>query len=168
MRTIVFGCAVLATSCALPSPVLGAEDQSVAEIRQVQMDQADAWNQHDAKAYAALFTADGDVVNVVGWWWRGRDEIERQLTAAFAGVFKESKLTITDVQARFLTADIAVAHVTWTLQGAKMPSQMPTPRQGIQLQVLRREGGTWLIDAFQNTNSMPERPFPAPADVPAK
>ena len=39
-----------------------------------------------------LFTADGDVVNVLGWWWRGRPDIERKLTAAFPFVFKESRL----------------------------------------------------------------------------
>jgi uncharacterized protein (TIGR02246 family) len=54
--------------------------------------QADAWNKQDAKAYAALFTEDGDCVNVVGWWWKGRAEIEKKLTDAFALVFKESVL----------------------------------------------------------------------------
>ncbi len=37
-----------------------------AAIRQVQVRQAEAWNRHDATAYAGLFTADGEVVNVVG------------------------------------------------------------------------------------------------------
>src|SRR5438309_2116348 len=67
-----------------------------AAIRQVQSRQAEAWNSHDAAAYASLFTLDGDVVNVVGWWWRGRAEIESKLRAAFALVFRDSKLTITD------------------------------------------------------------------------
>lgn len=132
-----------------------------AAIREVQSRQAEAWNHHDAKAYAALFTPDGDVVNVVGWWWKGPAEIERKLAAGYAFVFRESTLTITDVDVRFLTPDIAVAHVRWTMTGAKTPPGIPEPRAGIQLQVLRKQGGQWRIASFQNTNAVPETPFPA-------
>jgi uncharacterized protein (TIGR02246 family) len=147
---------------------LRAQRQDDAAIRQVQSRQADAWNSHDAPAYASLFTLDGDVVNVVGWWWRGRAEIESKLRAAFALVFRDSKLTITDVQVKFLTPEIAVAHVRWTMEGAKAPTGIPEPRQGIQTQVLRKQAGTWLIAAFQNTNSVPETPFPQPPGGVAK
>jgi uncharacterized protein (TIGR02246 family) len=137
-----------------------SQNNDEAAIRELQTRQQDAWNRHDAKAYADLFTEDGDVVNVVGWWWRGRGEIEKKLTEAFAFVFRESALTVTDVHVRFLTPEIAVAHVRWTLTGARTPPQIPEPRQGIQLQVLRKEGGKWLITSFQNTNSVSEAPFP--------
>jgi uncharacterized protein (TIGR02246 family) len=130
------------------------------EIRNVQVRQADAWNRHDAAAYANLFTEDGDVVNVVGWWWKGRPQIESRLTGAFAFVFHESTMTIADVQIRFLSSDIALAHVRWTMAGAKAPPGVPVPREGIQLQVLKKSAGKWLIASFQNTNSSPERPFP--------
>lgn len=51
---------------------LGAPSQAADEaaVRSVVMQQAGAWNKHDAAAYSALFTPDCDVVNVVGWWWR--------------------------------------------------------------------------------------------------
>ena len=145
-----------------------AQRQDDAAIHQVQSRQAAAWNSHDAAAYASLFTLDGDVVNVVGWWWRGRAEIESKLRAAFALVFRDSKLTITDVQVKFLTPEIAVAHVRWTMEGAKTPTGIPEPRQGIQTQVLKKQAGTWLIAAFQNTNSVPETPFPQPPAGAAK
>jgi uncharacterized protein (TIGR02246 family) len=142
-----------------------AEDEG--SIRQLQTMQADAWNRHDAVAYAALFTEDGDCVNVLGWWWKGRAQIQSKLTAAFAFVFHESQLTITDTSVKFLSPNIAVAHVTWTMSGAKTPPGMPEPRQGIQLQVLQRKSGHWLIHSFQNTNAVPERPFPSgPPSVP--
>ena len=142
-------------------PHVGAAQSSdEAAIRQVQAQQAEAWNKHDARGYASLFTEDGDVVNVVGWWWKGRSEIERKLGEAFAVMFRDSRLSVADVQVRFLTPDIAVAHVRWTMTGAKPPPGIPEPRQGIQTQVLRKQGGQWLIAAFQNTNSIPERSFP--------
>jgi uncharacterized protein (TIGR02246 family) len=75
---------------------------------------------HDAAAYARLFTPDGDVVNVLGWWWHGRAEIESKLTAAFAFVFKDSTLSITDVKVRSLSPTIAVAYVRWTMTGAAL------------------------------------------------
>ena len=144
-----------------------SDDES--SIRQVQASQANAWNRHDAAAYAALFTEDGDCVNVVGWWWKGRVQIENKLNAAFAFVFHESQLTITDTSVRYLSPTIAVAHVSWTMTGAKTPPGMPEPRQGIQIQVLQKKAGHWLIQSFQNTNAVPERPFPAgPPGAPAK
>jgi uncharacterized protein (TIGR02246 family) len=137
------------------------------EIRGLQARQQDAWNRHDANAYAALFADDGDVVNVVGWWWKGRAEIEHQLTAAYAVVFRDSRLTITDVQVRFLARDLAIAHVRWSMKGARTPPPIPEPREGIQMQVLQKRGGTWQIAAFQNTNSLAERPFPTePPSIP--
>lgn len=38
-------------------------------------------------------------MNVLGWWWRGRAENQSKLSDAFAWVFRDSKLTITDVNA---------------------------------------------------------------------
>lgn len=138
-----------------------AQNSDEAEVRAVATRQGEAWTRHDAKAYTALFTEDCDVINVLGWWWKGRAEMERKLTAAFSYVFKESRLTITDVKVRFLTPDIAIAHATWTMTGARSPAgtQAP-PSAGIQTLVLTRQSGHWLISAFQNTNGVPERPFP--------
>jgi uncharacterized protein (TIGR02246 family) len=135
-----------------------ADDE--AAIRALEARQPEAWNRHDAKAYASLFTEDGDCVNIVGWWWKGRAEIEKKLTDAYVYVFKESTLTITDVDIRFLTPDVAVAHVRWTMTGARTPSGLPVPQQGIQTHVLQKQNGQWLIAAFQNTLSVPEMPFP--------
>jgi uncharacterized protein (TIGR02246 family) len=131
-----------------------------AAIREVQTRQAGAWNRHDATAYANLFTEDGEVVNVVGWWWKGRSQIESRLTDAFAFVFRDSRMTIADVQIRHLALGVAIAHVLWTMSGAKTPPGIPEPREGIQIEVLKNVDGKWLIYSFQNTNSVPERPFP--------
>ena len=157
----------------LASMVLGGSASAASDdesaVRQVQVSQADAWNRHDGAAYAALFTEDGDCVNVLGWWWKGRAQIESKLDAAFAFVFHESQLTITETEVRFLSPTIAIAHVSWTMTGARTPPGMPEPRLGIQTQVLQKKSGHWLIQAFQNTNGVPERPFPlGPPAAPAK
>jgi len=145
------------TICRAATVVLPREE---AAIRELQSEQANAWNQHDAANYAHLFTEDGDVVNVLGWWWRGRAQIEAKLSNAFAFVFQASRLTITDTSVRFLSPTIAVAHVRWTMEGARPPPGGPEPREGIQIQVLQKTKGHWLIVSLQNTSGIPERPFP--------
>ena len=154
----LFLTALTTISVAVPAAAQSHADE--AEIRRVAMQQGETWSRHDAKAYAALFTENADVVNVVGWRWKGRTELETRLTEAFKFVFKDSKLTITDVTTRFLEPDVAVAHARWTMTGARTPPGMQQPKEGIQTLVFTKEGGRWLIAAFQNTNSVPERPFP--------
>lgn len=159
---------ILLAAASAPVGHGATRDRDEMEIRNLQSRQAEAWNRHDAKAYAALFTEDGDVVNVVGWWWKGRAEIESRLTAAYAFVFRDSALTITDVQVRFLSPEFAVAHVRWTMTGAKTPPGIPEPREGIQTQTLRKTPAGWLIAAFQNTSAVPETPLPTgPPAAPA-
>jgi uncharacterized protein (TIGR02246 family) len=161
---------ILALLAASTQKTFGIDSsQGEAEIRNiVQTGQQEAWNRHDAKAYAGLFTEDGDLVNVVGWWWKGRPQIEQKLTDAYIFVFRESTLTVNEVQVKFLTPEIAVAHVRWSMVGAKTPQGIPEPRQGIQTLILRKQAGKWLIAAFQNTNGIPEMPFPkGPPIVPS-
>lgn len=149
--------ALLAASVAAAGTPTGPE-----AIRALEARQADAWNHHDANAYAALFTPGGDTVNVLGWWWRGRSEIAARLAEAFAWVFQQSILTIEDVQVRMVSPTLAIAHVRWSMAGARVPpGASQEPQHGIQLQVLRKLRGAWLIESFQNTNAIPEVPFPA-------
>jgi uncharacterized protein (TIGR02246 family) len=147
----------------LAGPLAAQSDADRDEIRGVAVRQGEAWG-HDAKAYAALFSEDCDVVNIVGWWWKGRAELEQKLAQAFQTMFRESKLSITEVDTRFLGPQAAISHARWTMVGAKAPPGMPEPRQGIQTLVFSKQTGRWLIAAFHNTLSIPERAFPtAPA-----
>jgi uncharacterized protein (TIGR02246 family) len=150
--------AALILTFALPVVAQRADE---ARIRVTAMRQGETWSRHDAKAYAELFAEDCDVVNVLGWWWKGRAELERKLTPMFKTVFKDSQLTITNVQVRFLSPDIALAHARWTMSGARTPAGIPEPRAGIQTLVFTKQARRWLIAGFQNTHSLPEQPIPA-------
>ncbi len=161
----ILALAGLISACLLSSGRGVAADQaqeSVA-IQRLESQQQDAWNHHDANAYAELFTQDCNVVNVLGWWWKGRPELAKKLGDAFAFVFAESTLAISAVDVRFPAPTIAIAHVRWTMTGARNPTAGPAahaPMMGIQMQVLSKASGSWLISDFQNTNSIPETPFP--------
>jgi uncharacterized protein (TIGR02246 family) len=144
----------LATQAHGAGGVRSADD---AAIRAVEARQVQTWNAHDIRGYVALFTEDADVVNVLGWRWRGRAELERKLTLAHGSVFRTSVLTLEAVDIRLVAPSVAVVQVTWRMAGAQ------APEAGVQTQVLERGAGGWRISAFQNTNSVPERPFPPPS-----
>ncbi len=146
MLAIALACVPLTLSAA----DRGTDEAAIRDL--VGTRQQQAWNQHDAHAYAALFAEDADVVNVVAWWWKGRGEIESNLTRMFGGIFRESTLTFDKVDVRFLTPEIAIAHAHWTMTGAHMPPGLPEPREGLQTLTVQKRNGQWLIAAFQNTN----------------
>jgi uncharacterized protein (TIGR02246 family) len=146
--------------CSLLMGSAGADQNSdQAAIRQTVMGLQDAWNRHDMKAFASLFTEDADFVNVAGAWWKGRAEIEQMHRASHATMFKESTLSIEAVDIRFLTPDIAIAHVLTGLVGQKMPDgTVVPPRRALLTQVLQKQGGKWMIVAAHNTDVRPPTP----------
>jgi uncharacterized protein (TIGR02246 family) len=136
----------------------------ISAINRLEQRQADAWNAHDINAYSDIFVAEAHVVNVLGWHWTSRAELNQKLGRAFASVFAKSRMTIEETTVDLLKPDIAVAHVRWTMAGALDPtgSGGAAPQRGIQTQVLVKRAGAWKIIDLQNTNSVPEVPFPAP------
>jgi uncharacterized protein (TIGR02246 family) len=161
MRAYYFcGVTLIAVAAALGSmPASGGEEVA---IRELEARQEAAWNAHDAHAYAQLFTVDADTVNVLGWWWKSRAELEQKLKVGFSFVFAHSQLHIDEVTARLLTPEVAIAHVRWSMTGAASPdgSNDHIPQKGIQTQTLYKTAEGWRIAAFQNANSVPERSFP--------
>jgi len=84
----------------------------------------------------------------------GRGEFEALQTRTHGMQFKESVRTVTDTQVKFLSPDIAVAHVSWRMRGDKDPDGTPRqPRHGVMMQVLMKRDGTWAIVGAQNTNA---------------
>ena len=118
---------------------------------------AETWNRHDMSTFASLFTEDSDCVTLGGDWLRGRDEIEQALVKLHATVFRESQLMITGVWVKFLRPDIAVAHVTWELNGllGRDGQKLPRVVRGIMTWMLTKDDGIWRIAAFQNTTIEP-------------
>lgn len=114
---------------------------------------ADCWNRHDMNQFAELFADDAEFVNVVGLWWRGREEIKRAHEFTHATMFKHSRLTITDVKVRFPAAHIAIARARWVLEGHVSPAGAALPaRSGLLLNVLSLTPTGWVIIDSQNTD----------------
>jgi uncharacterized protein (TIGR02246 family) len=127
-----------------------------AAIEMVMNEFGDSWNRHDMPAFAALFAADADFVDVFGNWPRGRAEIEKALTARHATVFKEARFTRKKVSICFPRPDIAVVHRVWELSRAVDRQGQPLPPGlGIMSYLMSRAHGVWRISAFQNTTVGP-------------
>ncbi len=134
------------------SPALAQAADGEAQIKRIAANWERAWNKHDMKLLAGLFTEDADFVNVGAKHWRGRKEIQEQHTARLSQ-FLESTYKTKKVTIHFLKPDIALVHVDWALTGDKEPDGTPRQsREGVFTWVVVKQGETWRIRAAQNTN----------------
>ncbi len=122
----------------------------------------DAWNKHDAHAFAMTFTEDADFTNVAGVHAEGRARIESFHASVFAGIFKESHQTVQIRSIRFLTPALAAVDIDWEMIGAKSPDGAPRPpRKGLLSWVMARQSdGSWLIQVMHNTELTAPAPPP--------
>ncbi len=142
---LVVGCA---TSERITMPGHHEDEEA---IKRVIMDMTDAFNRHEPDA--SLFTNDADFVNVNGIWLRGGAEIEQGRKARFETVLKEARIRLLDIRIRFIRPDVAIAHVTNETSGMVLPGGQKLPvQQELNIRVLTKENGRWLVAAFHNTS----------------
>lgn len=128
---------------------------ATSEVTRVVNAFADTWNRHDMDAFAQLFAADAEFVNVVGIWWKGRPQIKEAHEFTHRTMFKDSRLTILDTSVRFPSPEFAIARSRWQLEGHVSPDgQALPPRTGILVNLLASDGGKWTIIDSQNTDIM--------------
>jgi uncharacterized protein (TIGR02246 family) len=132
-----------------------------AAIRALLTAQAEAWNAHDARAWAAPFTDDADFVNIMGTLFVGRSQIEQRHAELFGGIFSTSRVTVTTRQVTSLGATAALAETVHELRDyARLPPGIrPTDADGTlrtrlkYVLVLTPAG--WRIRSAQNTAIVP-------------
>jgi uncharacterized protein (TIGR02246 family) len=108
------------------------------------------WNSHDMKTHCSVFAQDADFVNVNGYWWQGRPEIERQHTTAHETVFKSTEASISPRKVRMLKPDVAIVRAGWRVTG---DVRSKNPRDYIMTYVLNKQGRDWLIVSSLNASS---------------
>jgi uncharacterized protein (TIGR02246 family) len=115
-----------------------------------------AWNSHDMSRFAACFAEDADFVNVRGWWWRGREEIERNHALFHETIFSASSMELERASTKEVCPGVVVAHVKWRMVGHEVggPQQTSEPRSGIWLWVIRDRDGRLEIVSSHNTDTM--------------
>jgi uncharacterized protein (TIGR02246 family) len=120
-----------------------------AEVSDLYSALLDAWNRHDAAAYASLFSDDGYVVGFDGSEMTGREEIERSLAGIFAD--HETGRYVGKLRdQRTISDDVAMLHAVAGLVPAGQLDLNPD-LNAIQVLVARREDAAWRVMLFQNT-----------------
>src|SRR5262245_5340858 len=126
-------------------------------IRQLIARLVDAWNAHDARAYAAPFRPDAEFTNVFGMRANSRAEIEAMHAAVYRTLFRDSHLTVSEVRVRLVRSDVAAGDVRWAMTGARDPQGREWPRRrGLLSLIATRDGAEWSLDLVHNMELPPE------------
>jgi uncharacterized protein (TIGR02246 family) len=99
--------AVLAATTTLAYAQAGTTADEAA-IRKILDVRNAAYNAHDAKALAASYAPDADLVTGTGQLLSGRAQIEKNYLESFAGVDKNAVVRVETSKVRFLTPDTAI------------------------------------------------------------
>jgi uncharacterized protein (TIGR02246 family) len=105
-----------------------------------------AFNAGDAKAMAALWTPQGELIDIQGDHIEGRDAIEKQF-GEFLAANKQAKMQIAIASIRMVSDDVAIVGAT---------TEVTPPLRGIPAEpqatiVLVRRDGQWFIETARDT-----------------
>ena len=100
-----------------------------------------AWNQHDAAAFASLLTEDGEWTDVIGQTAIGRKEVERMHVHPFNTVLRKVKLTMKSTRTKWVKHEVASIDIAWESTGHKTHEGQPIPgiRRGLLNLVAKKE-----------------------------
>ena len=125
-------------------------------IKALMLQTTDAFNKHDAKAWAQFCTPDAQLVTVRGESMKGIAEIEKGLATIFETRGRRATLRTLDIAIRVIRPDVALVHLTNEMSGVTSADgqQQPAHRE-LSIRVVVRERGAWRITAFHNTIVQP-------------
>jgi uncharacterized protein (TIGR02246 family) len=115
------------------------------------------WNTHEFKNMDSYATDDVDWVNIVGMWWKGKAEVKNSHQTGFDYFFKGVPFTRKSLDIRFLTSDVAIAHLVCHVGSLFPPDGIDrvtnrTPETDNLLTLIYvKKNGTWLLSSGQNT-----------------
>lgn len=119
-----------------------------AEIAAVPARMVAAWAEHDADAFAGLFTQDGTLI-LPGVYQKGRDQIREFMVTGYAGPYQGTRVTGSPVDLKVL-ADDAVALLT--VGGVLAPGETELSDQAAirASWILVRRDDRWQLAVYQN------------------
>lgn len=109
-----------------------------------------AWNNHDMKAFAALFHQDATFVNRFGHYVKGIDEIIALHQPIHETIYSDSTLENELIDVTSLTNDICISHFWSRLTAGLAHPQGSHQIDTLLLTVLIKENNSWCIQALEN------------------
>jgi len=106
------------------------------------------WNTKSGALFAKPFADDADYVVINGRYIKGRDVIEKAHQQIFDTIYKDTTISLTVKQIRFLRPDVAVVHV----EGSRTGATTEQAQRAMMTIVMTKEKRGWTITAFQNTS----------------
>lgn len=144
---------------------LACQTQGIASgepaLRDLVAKQAEAWNRHDARAWAEPFLPQAEFVNILGMLFEGRAQIEKRHAELFKGIFSASRVVVTTRKVMPLGATSALVETVHELSGyARLPPGLrPTEPDGSlrtrMKYVMNLAAEGWQIASAQNTAIFP-------------
>ena len=118
-----------------------------------------AWNKHDAKALAAFWAVEGDLIDPWGVASSGREAVEKFFAAEHSGTGKLAK-SVYDCKkdtVRLISADVAVEDWEVVLTGLSGPDGKPIGPQFHRVVIVcKKDNGQWQIAAARPGIPTPE------------
>src|ERR1700752_1547560 len=144
MKTLVFVTLLMLGFLGQAGEPENADERAMREaVKQLET----GWNTKSGAVFAKPFAEDADYVVINGMYIKGRAVIETQHQRIFDTIFKDTTLSLTVKQIRFLRSDVAVVHVSGQRVG---PAKEHNQEAMITLMLTKEKQG-WVIAAFQNT-----------------
>ena len=110
-----------------------------------------AWNSHDTKTYALVFSEEADFTDVFGTSVFGRKAIETFHEKSFAAGLKNSSLKITGKKIRYITNDVLAVDAFWEITAIQSPDGKEVSlTKGLANLLMSCDGNQWLILIMHN------------------
>jgi uncharacterized protein (TIGR02246 family) len=153
MRLLLVCC----VSCFASSVCLADQSEDEAAIRKSDDAYTDAYNKHDAKALAALWSPEAIYVDPeTGEQAVGREAIEKEFAETFAGL-KDAKLEVAVKSIKFLSPNVAVESGT-----ARVVRPKEEPDESTYSALFVKREGKWLLDRVtEEEAAAPSAPPPS-------
>jgi len=124
---------------------------------------AAGWNHGDAKAMAAVFAVDADLINPFAATAKGRDGVEKFFANELGTLTKGTTFTIKDFSSHLLQPGLATEDMDIEIAGGAMAPDPAKPLKNHAFLVVKKQGGKWLVVNLRAWSYLPPPPPPTAA-----